>query len=132
MTEICAALDLELYVGPPRDRPQIRRSERSPSSTRFPIQATRTARRPVTDRGIATVIAVLADEHEEMDVMFGEGPLTCFWHFVPEFRESGDWRELSPGSAGAWLRTADGRTAERCICNWESGALTKDSKPAPV
>ena len=44
---------------------------------------------PVTDRNIAIVIAVLADEYEEMDAMLREGLLTRLWHFFSALRENG-------------------------------------------
>ena len=86
MAAICAALGLEFYIGPPR-------SERAAAAPPPPAPVDPEGIAPVADREIAAVIAVLADEYEELDQVRRAGLLTRFWSFFPDLRERAVARE---------------------------------------
>ena len=83
MTKIRVALEPGFHVDPPRGKVPDR-AKRSVAVVRpLPDAGEADSAAALTDRDIITVIAVLADEYEEMDAMFREGPLTRLWHFFP-------------------------------------------------
>ncbi len=88
MADICAALGLEFYIGPPRAAPP-------------PVELEGAA--SVADREIAAVIAVLADEYDELDAPRRAGLLTRFRSCFPDLRErekAGEGRRLSRLAGG--------------------------------
>ena len=64
---LCDALGLEFYIGLPR---QIALNLL-----------------PISDQELAQVIAVLADEYEELNLSGREALLTRFWHFHPDLAQ---------------------------------------------
>lgn len=84
--DICAALGLEFYIGPPRQ-------EGAAAVPPPPAPADPEGIAPVADREIEAVIAVLADEYEELDQARRAGLLTRFWSFFPDLRERAVARE---------------------------------------
>ncbi len=120
MANICAALGLEFYIGPPREalaplaveedsaRAQLqKRLHDDPTPVRSAQEYGIAS--PVVDREIAAVIAVLADEYEELDTVRRAGLLTRFRSFFPDLRE----KERSLARIVAWLgwRDVEGRTS---------------------
>ena len=94
--EICDALGLEFYIGPTRRDPV----EAIGFSEPTPVPLAPGGMLPVADREIAAVIAVLADEYEEMDAPRRRGLLTRFWTFFPDLAERD---RAGAGRRVAWL-----------------------------
>ena len=111
--QICDALDLEFYIGPPR--PAVARPAPSWGSPRpgravavggnvAPLPSPSPALEPVSDRRLAELLARLADHWEALDAderreALGEA-VVAMLRATGERERGPRWRALSPGSAG--------------------------------
>ena len=119
VSQACDALGYELVI-----RPRGAVSDTSPdfSSSVSPIGETDLKKKsaaeipppgsawePVPDRGIAEILAALADEYEALDAHGRESLRLRFWGLNPDLRE----RERTAARVVAWLgwRVVEGRAA---------------------
>ena len=101
LVEICQALGLEIYVGPPRkteDDPQgggsSRIGERPPAYGELPSRPST----PVRDRRLAELLTALAEHWESLNEAGRSALLTRFDAFFPDLRAA-----LRPERLVAWL-----------------------------
>ncbi len=101
LIEICGALGLEVYVGPPRrDVTGTRNAEPSPIREQSPSYAGLPAR-PLTavrDRRLAELITALAEQWESLNETGRHALLTRFEAFFPDLREA-----VRTGRIVSWL-----------------------------
>ena len=107
--QICRALDLEFYIGPPRD-PGVRRAS-TVTPLRAPAASAGDWNEPVTDRSLAELLARLADHWETLDdaerrAALGEAVLAIL-------RATGERERPALRRTVAWLgwRVLDGLNA---------------------
>ncbi len=79
LLEICDALGLEFYIGPPHAAPQSIEKKANPPSTSPALT-------PVKDRDLAELLALLADEWEALNPHGREQLATRFRAAFPELR----------------------------------------------
>ena len=92
LIEICSALGLELYIGPPRPAASPQKTPDNPDTSGLI---------PVSDKRLARILALFADEWEAADERGRENLATRFHAYFPELAGGGRrYAGLSAGSDG--------------------------------
>lgn len=98
LMRVCAALDLELYVGPRRPAPSVPKDLHPAPAPVTNLSVGAAIQDPVSDPRLATIIAVLADAYEEANTRGRADLEVRFWAYFPDLGEgarSGDGRRLA-------------------------------------